>query len=68
MMMSTMGVIHHILSIRLKKLKNNKIIKQLFQLVFSTYLPIFLLKFTSGSTHWMQKLIPHPRSTHVKNF
>jgi len=48
MMMSTMGVTHHFWSKKVKRLKNNKIIKLLFQLVFSTYLPKVLLKFRAG--------------------
>ena len=48
MMMSTMGMIHHFLGKKLKRLKNNKIIKLLFQLVFSAYLPKVLLKFRAG--------------------
>jgi len=45
MMMSTMGMIHHFSSKKVKRLKNNKIVKLLFQLIFSTYLSIVLLKF-----------------------
>ena len=48
MMMSSMGAIQHFLSKRVKRLKNNKIIKLVFQLIFSTYLPNFLLKFRVG--------------------
>ena len=62
------GMIHHFFNKREKGLKNNKIIKLLFQLVFSTYLPKLLLKISSRSTHWMQNLIRHPRSTHFSYF
>ena len=36
------------LSKKVKILKNNKIVKLLFQLVFSTYIPNALLKFQAG--------------------
>ena len=48
MMMSTMGDDSPFLSKSVKILKDNKIIKLLFQLMFSTYLPKFLLKFRVG--------------------
>ena len=48
MMMSTMEDDLPFLSKEVKGLKINKIIKLLFQLVFSTYLPNFLLKFWAG--------------------
>ena len=61
-------MIHHFWSKKEKILKNNKIIKLLFQLVFSTYIPMVLLTFRVGVTIGCKNLIPHPRSTHVAYF
>lgn len=42
------GMIHYFWGQQVKRLKNNKIIKLFFQLVFSTYLPKVLLKLWAG--------------------